>query len=186
MSLTSILPASGSTAGDTHVVLGGADFVEGMTVEFDGTPATDVVIDESGNSITCHTPAHAVGAVDVVVDPTGEAWTLTAAYTYTSVPTWVDIADYVEADVPSTWFPSGDAMVRCELWSTGGVEMQARLYDVTNSLSAGESIAVSSATPITADFSIFVSPGTNRYHLQVTSETPATDLFSAGMGLVPL
>lgn len=80
--LTSIDPTSGSTEGGTAVTLTGTDFVEGATVTFGGQAATDVIV-ASDTSITCVTPAHAAGAVDVVVTNDDEqSDTLEGAYTY--------------------------------------------------------------------------------------------------------
>lgn len=52
-----------------------------VTVTFDGTPATDVVV-VSDTEITATTPAGAAGAVDVVVTTSGGAGTLPDGYTY--------------------------------------------------------------------------------------------------------
>lgn len=80
--ITSINPVSGTIAGGTSVEITGKYFISGTQVEFDGTPATSIVINSS-TSITCNTPAHAVGAVDVVVTYNAETDTLAGGYTYT-------------------------------------------------------------------------------------------------------
>lgn len=80
--LTSIDPDSGTTEGGTTVTLTGTDFVDGATVTFDGDAATNVTFNSS-TEIECDTPAHAAGAVDVVVtNPDDQTDTLAGAYTY--------------------------------------------------------------------------------------------------------
>jgi len=81
---TAVSPTSGTTSGGTSVTIGGTNFVSGATVTFGGTAATSVVV-VSSSSITATTPAHAAGAVNVVVtNSNGQSGTLTNGYTYTS------------------------------------------------------------------------------------------------------
>ncbi len=83
---TSISPTSGTTSGGTPVTISGTNFVSGATVTFGGTAATNVVV-VSSTTITATTPAHAAGAVDVVVtNSNGQSGTLTNGYTYTAAP----------------------------------------------------------------------------------------------------
>lgn len=80
--VSSITPPSGSTAGGTAVTITGTGFVATPTVTFGGSAATSVVF-VSSTSLTCVTPAHAAGAVDVVVtNPDAQAGTLTNGFTY--------------------------------------------------------------------------------------------------------
>lgn len=82
--LSSIDPTTGTAAGNTLVTLTGTDFVDGATVTFDGQAATSVTFVNS-TSITCRTPAHAAGAVDVVVtNPDLQSDSLVGGYTYTA------------------------------------------------------------------------------------------------------
>jgi hypothetical protein len=104
-------------------------------------------------------------------------------YTYFDVYGWVPIADWVSAEVDSDLFPSLAGMVRCELWSQDAVATKARLRNTTHSQTVGTSAAVSSATPVTADFSVFISADTHRYRLEVGSRWTGTDLFCIGAGL---
>lgn len=62
-----IVPNRGTMAGGTAVTIHGTGFKQDSTVLFGGTPATSVVVDPSGTSITCITPPHQVGAVDIVI-----------------------------------------------------------------------------------------------------------------------
>ncbi|MGL6576455.1 putative Ig domain-containing protein [Aeromonas hydrophila] len=80
--LTSVAPNSGSTAGATSVTLTGTDFTGATAVSFGGTAASGYIVNNA-TTITATTPAHAAGAVNVVVTtPSGTA-TLTNGYTYT-------------------------------------------------------------------------------------------------------
>lgn len=64
--LSLVTPSSGVAAGGTPVTLTGTNFMVGATVTFDGVAATSIVV-VSKTSITCDTPAHVVGVVDVEV-----------------------------------------------------------------------------------------------------------------------
>jgi hypothetical protein len=82
--VTAVSPTSGTTAGGTSVTITGTGFLSGATVGFGGTAATGVTV-VSGTSITVSSPAHAAGAVNVVVtNNDGQSGTLTNGYTYTS------------------------------------------------------------------------------------------------------
>ena len=88
--LTSVAPASGPTAGGTNVTVNGSGFSEDgiPSVYFGGVKATNVILyvySDGTGFITCATPSHAMGAVDVVVvNPDGRAGTLMGGYTYTA------------------------------------------------------------------------------------------------------
>lgn len=64
--ITSTVPDTGGTAGGTNVTITGTGLLEAQGVTFGGTAATNVVV-VSDTTITCTTPAHAGGAVNVVV-----------------------------------------------------------------------------------------------------------------------
>jgi len=82
--ISAIAPNSGAATGGTSVTISGSGFSTGATVMIGGSPATNVNV-TSSTSITATTPAHAAGAVDVVVTNTnGLRSTLSAGYTYTS------------------------------------------------------------------------------------------------------
>jgi hypothetical protein len=83
--LTGISPASGTAAGGTAVTITGTGFLAGATVSLGGTQATGVTV-MSSTTITALTPAHAAGAVNVVVsNAEQQAGTLADGYTYTSI-----------------------------------------------------------------------------------------------------
>jgi plastocyanin len=84
--VTGISPTSATTAGGTAVTVTGTGFAAGATVSFGGTAASNVVV-SSATSITTTTPAHAAGAVDVVVtNSNGTSGRLNGGFTY-SAPT---------------------------------------------------------------------------------------------------
>ena len=78
--ITAIDPASGPTAGQTAITITGTDFVAGLTVDFDGLPATGIVLTGS-TSIACLNPAHAAGLVLVTVTNPDTQFA-TIAFTY--------------------------------------------------------------------------------------------------------
>ena len=81
--ISGIAPSSGSIAGGTSVVITGTNFTGG-TVTFDGTSATCTV--DFATQITCSSPAHAAGAVNVVVTTPGGSATSTGGFTYNALP----------------------------------------------------------------------------------------------------
>ncbi len=80
-------PAAGGTAG---VVINGTSFDGGTTVTFGGAPATITAV--TSTAITCTTPAHVAGAVDVVVSGNGQSATLAAGFAYLPGLTSLDVA----------------------------------------------------------------------------------------------
>lgn len=86
-----------------NVFLSGTGFGTGATVTFGGSLATSVVVVTS-NYITCTTPTHAAGAVDVVVtNADGVAATLVSGYTYVTSPWWHP--DWPTVIIPSIPIP---------------------------------------------------------------------------------
>lgn len=93
--LTGISPSSGSSDGGTTLTLTGTNFIAGATVTVGGTSATSVSV-VSSVSITCVSPAHSAGVVDVTVTIAGVNATITSGYTYTA-PAIVFHADWSTA-----------------------------------------------------------------------------------------
>ena len=88
---TSIAPASGLTTGSTSVIITGTGFTGATAVTFGGTDATSFTVD-SPVQITATTPAHAAGAVNVVITTPGGTATGPGEYTYVvPVPTFDSI-----------------------------------------------------------------------------------------------
>lgn len=97
LSIGGVQPASGSTGGGTSMTITGTGFRSGTTVTFGGERVNAYAY----NSTTLYmsAPAHAAGAVDVVVTrPSGDSATLTRGFTYATPQsfdfngTWVGYA----------------------------------------------------------------------------------------------
>jgi hypothetical protein len=83
--VTGVSPGSGDIAGGTAVTITGTRLTGTTGVNFGSTPATSVVV-VSDTSVTCVSPAHSAGVVDVTaITPLGTTATGTADhFTYTS------------------------------------------------------------------------------------------------------
>lgn len=82
--ITAVSPEISTTDGGTAVTLTGTNFDSASSVTIGGVAATSVALINS-TTITCVTPAHAAGAVDVVVTNGTDSDTLTDGITYVSV-----------------------------------------------------------------------------------------------------
>jgi PKD repeat protein len=84
-SISGVAAPIGPTAGGTSVTISGSNFVSGATVSFGGAPAT--VTSVLSNQIQAATPAHAYGAVDVVVtNPDTQTATRASGFVYDNPP----------------------------------------------------------------------------------------------------
>jgi 6-phosphogluconolactonase (cycloisomerase 2 family) len=82
----SVNPSTGYDSGGVTVTINGANFLNGATVTFGGVAATNVSL-ASGTQLICTLPAHAAGAVDVVVtNPDTQSVQGTSAFTYAVAP----------------------------------------------------------------------------------------------------
>lgn len=81
LAITGVSPTSGSTLGGTTVYITGTDLDTVTGVTFGGTAATAYEI-EGETLIQAVTPAHAAGAVDVVLTDGETPVTLAGGYTY--------------------------------------------------------------------------------------------------------
>ncbi len=80
-----VSPNIGSTAGGTDVTITGSGFTGATEVTFDGVAATNCTV-VNDTTITCTTPPHAVGSVNVAVTGPGGTGTLTNGFTYENLP----------------------------------------------------------------------------------------------------
>ncbi|HKR62710.1 MAG TPA: IPT/TIG domain-containing protein [Thermoanaerobaculia bacterium] len=81
-SVSSFSPDTGSTSGGDVVTINGASFRNGATVDFGGTPATQVTF-VSASRLDVVTPAHAPGVVAITVtNPGGMSATAEGAFTF--------------------------------------------------------------------------------------------------------
>ena len=83
LALKFITPTTGFTSGGTPINLTGTGFISGATVTMAGAPVAVTFV--SSVTLRVIAPAHASGAVDIVVtNPGGASGTLPAAFTYTA------------------------------------------------------------------------------------------------------
>lgn len=87
VTVSAISPAVGPLVGGQSVTVTGTNFTVNTTsLTIGGVAATNVVV-TSSTTLTAKTPAHAAGAVDVVVaTPSGSGGTGNGLYTYATVP----------------------------------------------------------------------------------------------------
>ncbi|GEM_PF-4296356 len=87
ISVTSVEPPSGTTSGLTTVTINGSDFANGATVTFGVAPTYTVPSTfVSSSKLTCVTPAHTAGIVDVLVtNPDNTSSTLTNGFTFSNL-----------------------------------------------------------------------------------------------------
>lgn len=74
-------PGSGADTGGTSVTITGQNLANASSVLFGGAAATNVA--SSAGSITCTTPSHVAGTVDISVTTPGGSHTLTGGFVYT-------------------------------------------------------------------------------------------------------
>ena len=92
VSIDSVFPVRGSASGGTRIQLSGQGFSSSTRVKVDGQACEDTTA-LSSSSLTCVTPAHEQGSVDVqVVNSDGGQATLASAYTYR--PSGTDITSF--------------------------------------------------------------------------------------------
>ena len=99
--VTALDPDTGTTLGGTPVTITGTSFVEGATVAFGtGNPATGVIV-VNATTITCLSPPHAVGVVDVAVTtPAGTSATAGTDNDYTYLLDTADMAFALTSPAP--------------------------------------------------------------------------------------
>lgn len=83
--ISSVNPNSGSSLGGTIVTLTGTNFTGATGVSFGGAPGTSFTV-VNNTTINVVTPAHAAGAVDVVVTTAGGTATSAGGFTYYDAP----------------------------------------------------------------------------------------------------
>jgi hypothetical protein len=85
-SISGVSPSRGSSQGGAGVTIAGGNFQSGARVLFGGVPAASVVF-SGATSMKAVTPAHAAGAVDVlVINPDQQSGMSSGAFTFTSDP----------------------------------------------------------------------------------------------------
>ena len=136
--VTSVAPKGGPLVGGTVVTVTGTNFGAGATVAFGGTLATSVTV-VSETSLTATTPAHAAGAVTVLVTNTdGTSGSKTSAFTYRNIPTVTSVtpasgptAGGTSVVIQGTNFVSGFGATTVTF---GGVAAASVTYNSTTNL----------------------------------------------------
>jgi len=153
VTVTTITPGLGTTAGGSPITINGSGFVAGATVSIGGTAATNVVV-VSATKITAKTPAHAAGFVNVAVTNSDtSAGTLASGFRYQAIvfdPNADGVID--PADIffminylfTSGQAPHGEAGLLSGDANTDGVLDPADIFFMINFLFLGHS---SSALP---------------------------------------
>ena len=120
--VTGIMGSVGSTGGSEAVVITGTGFVATPTVKFGGTSGTTVVFIDT-NTITCITPAHAAGVVDITVtNPDAQIGILYNGFTYgTGV-------GYPDADADGWWWSTEGLAGGTQLALAPGVPKHPRVW----------------------------------------------------------
>ena len=135
--VTSITPNSGTANGGTRVVITGTGFQSGATVSLGGKAASNVVVGSSA-SITAMTPAHAAGAVNVVItNSDAQSGTFPNGYTYIGP---ADFTMTASALSPATVAVGGSATSTISITPLNG-------FDGTLSLSCSSIVPVVTSPP---------------------------------------
>jgi hypothetical protein len=100
VTVTSVTPSTGPSSGWTPVTITGSGFASPAVVRFGTLEATEVAV-VSSTTLTCLTPPHLAGAVDVlvIVEGVGDGF-LPGGYTYTGGPTPPSITGVTKAGNP--------------------------------------------------------------------------------------
>lgn len=101
VTLTSVSPASGSTAGGTVVTLTGSGFVAGPTVRIGAGTATSVSV-LSSTQVRATTPPGSAGTVAVQITTNGQTVTLNGAFTYQASSQTPSLSDVSPSSGPTS------------------------------------------------------------------------------------
>ena len=93
---------------------------------------------------------------------------------------WVPIANYHDVIVSYWQFKYGQARVKVDLWTSDGTMVQARLWNSTDGVSVGESVEITSTTPVETEFAVALTMGIKAYRLQVLTSEGEVDYFCVG------
>jgi hypothetical protein len=149
--IAGITPPSGLVVGGTPVVISGANFAGVTAVTFDGNSAISVMIDSPGQ-ITCITPPHAAGIVDVVV--VGPGGLAKGSYEYTTV-----VQRYLQPAVMPKESKDNDRK-RFDLACSGGVCIINAAAGANGAISPAGSVSV----PYKGSQTFTITPSTG-YHI---------------------
>jgi hypothetical protein len=152
--VTAVAPNNGTTAGGTAVTITGTNFQNASAVTFGGTAATGITV-VNATTITATTPAHAAGAVNVVVTTPGGAGTLPNGYTYVA-PGATRFVVNSGGDDGSFGFTSATPGLNFTITTSGGtgtgptVTLQPGNYSLAFTTPDGFGIASATCAPSTS------------------------------------
>jgi hypothetical protein len=160
--VTSVSPSSGPLGGGTPVTITGTNFASGASVTFGGAAATNVVAVNS-TQITATTPAHAAGAVNVVVtNPNTQSGTLTNGYTYVSTVAitfaQVAAATPVSAAQVTVTYPGPQTIGNFNVVVVGWNDTTSTVQSVTDSAGNSYSLAIGPTSGTGLRQSIYYAP----------------------------
>lgn len=99
--ISTVSPAAGTTSGNTIITVTGTNFLTTTGVTVGGSVCTSLAI-FSPTQITCHTPLHAAGAVDVVLTNSTGSDTKVGGYTYEAAPTVTNVSPSIGSSLGGT------------------------------------------------------------------------------------
>ncbi|HSB75240.1 MAG TPA: IPT/TIG domain-containing protein [Terriglobales bacterium] len=162
--VSSISPVSGPTGGGTAVTISGSNFVSGASVSLGGTAASNVVFVNS-STLTATTPAHAAGAVNVVVtNPDAQSGTLTNGFTYQSVSGSISFAQVAAATPQSSTasvnvaYPAAQTAGDLNVVVVGWNDATSSVASVIDSAGNAYSLAIGPTTGVNLRQSIYYAP----------------------------
>lgn len=167
VSIRFVSPGSGPTTGGTRAFISGMSFQAGATVTFGGVAGTNVSVG-SCTSLSVTAPAHAAGAVDVVVqNPDGTSATAVGAFTYMTPTADGAVMSVISVSPPSGPTSGGTAVTIRGSGFTAGTSVRF-MSGSNDSLSATsvtfvDSTTLTAVTPMGAggNAHVFVSSGTS-------------------------
>ena len=152
---TSVSPNAGTTSGGTSVTISGSGFTGATAVTFGGSAATSVSV-VNDTTITCITPSHSAGAVNVVVTNAAGSGTLTSGYTYLETPAPTSVSPNAGGGTNPVTI-SGSGFTGATAVTFGGsaassvsVVNDTTITCTTPSHSAGASMSLSPMQPVVA------------------------------------
>lgn len=142
--LSRVTPEVGPIAGGTRVTIIGSGFATGATVTFGGQPATGVQV-VGGATISCVTPAGAIGPVEVVVTQNGDSRRLQLGFWYFD-PSRRGPTPSIAAVTPALGPTTGNSTV---LLTGNGFADGARVFFGTTAATTTTFVTASTLTAVT-------------------------------------
>ncbi|MBH0110860.1 IPT/TIG domain-containing protein [Salinibacterium sp. NG22] len=165
--VSSLTPHFGPIAGGTVVTITGSEFTDATGVTFDGTGGTSFTVD-SDTQITVTSPAHALGAVDLIIeraagDSAPETFTYRGAPTVSGLtPNEGPLAGGTEVTITGTGFTGSTGVTFDGAAGTSFTVVSDTEITVSSPAHAAETIAVVVQHPIgnaaAGDFTYTAAP----------------------------